>query len=67
MVAHLPSKMIDKVFGDRYDKKTGMMTQKRWGGVADKRPVDPWLLDLAKNPFKSKKVNEDIERIKKLL
>jgi murein DD-endopeptidase MepM/ murein hydrolase activator NlpD len=66
MLAHLPSKMIDKVFGDRYDKKTGEMTQKRWGGVADKRPVDPWVIDAIKKPF-TKKVNENIDRIKKLL
>ena len=67
MAAYLPVKIIDKVFGDKYDEKTGEKTQKRWGGVADERPVDPWLLDLIKSPFKSKKVNENIERIKKLL
>ena len=67
MAASLPAKAVEKVFGNRYDEKTGEMTQKRWGGVADEKPVDPWLLDLIKSPFKSKKVNEDIERIKKLL
>ena len=67
MAASIPAKILDKVFGDKYDKKTGEMTQKRWGGVADEKPVDPWLLDLIKSPFTSKKVNENIERIKKLL
>ena len=67
IAAGVPGKILDKIFGDKYDEKTGEMTQKRWGGVADKKPVDPWLLDLIKSPFKSKKVTENIERIKKLL
>jgi biotin carboxyl carrier protein len=66
-VTSLPGIAIDKIFGNRYDEKTGEMTQKRWGGVADKRPVDPWVLDFIKNPFGRKKVTENIERIKKLL
>jgi biotin carboxyl carrier protein len=66
-VVSLPRIAIDKIFGNRYDEKTGEMTQKRWGGVADKRPVDPWVLDFIKNPFGRKKVTENIERIKKLL
>jgi hypothetical protein len=66
LLASLPAMAANKIFGDRYDKKTGEMTQKRWGGVADKREVDPWLLNLVKKPF-AKKVNEDLERIKKLL
>jgi hypothetical protein len=66
MVASLPAKAIDKVFGDKYDK-SGKMTQKRWGGVADERPVDPWVLDFIKDPFGRKKVTENIEKIKKLL
>lgn len=66
MIVSLPRKAIGKIFSDRYDEKTGELKQKRWGGVADKRPVDPWLLDLVKSPFK-KKVKEDIDRIKKLL
>ena len=66
LMASLPGMAFDKIFGDKYDKKTGELKQKRWGGVADKNPVDPWLLDLVKKPF-AKKVNEDIERIKKLL
>jgi biotin carboxyl carrier protein len=67
IAAGVPGKILNKIFGDKYDEKTGERTQKRWGGVADEKPVDPWLLDLIKSPFKSKKVNEDIERIKKLL
>lgn len=66
MVYSIPAKAIDKVFGDRYDK-SGNMTQKRWGGVADKRPVDPWVLDFIKDPFGRKRVTENIEKIKKLL
>jgi biotin carboxyl carrier protein len=66
-LASLPGVVVDKIFGNRYDEKTGEMTQKRWGGVADKRPVNPWVLDFIKNPFGRKKVTENIERIKKLL
>jgi hypothetical protein len=62
----LPGMAIEKVFGDRYDK-SGKMTQKRWGGVADKRPVDPWVLDFIKDPLGRKRVTENIEKIKKLL
>lgn len=62
----LPGKAVEKIFGDRYDK-SGKMTQKRWGGVADKRPVDPWVSDFIKDPFGRKKVTENIEKIKKLL
>ena len=66
LIASLPSMAFDTVFGNRYDKKTGELKQKRWGGVADKRPVDPWVIDAIKKPF-TKKVNEDIEKIKRLL
>ena len=66
LMASLPAMAFDKIFGNRYDEKTGELKQKRWGGVADKRPVDPWVIDAIKKPF-TKKVNEDIERIKKLL
>ncbi len=55
-----------KLFQDRYDKE-GNRTEKRFGGVADKQPVDPWVLNFLKDPFKRKKVNENIEKIKKLL
>lgn len=65
MIASVPGKLFNKMVGDKYDKN-GTRTQKRWGGVADKEPVDPWLLDLVKSPFK-KKVTENIKRIKKLL
>jgi hypothetical protein len=65
IIASLPGKAIDKVFGDKYDK-SGNRTEKRWGGVSDKKQVDPWLLNMIKKPFK-KKVTENIERIKKLL
>jgi hypothetical protein len=67
MAASLPAKAIEKVFGNRYDEKTGEMTQKRWGGVADEREVDPWILDFIKDPLGRKKVTENVEKIKKLL
>ena len=66
LMASLPGMAFDKIFGNKYDEKTGELKQKSWGGVADKKPVDPWVLDFIKKPF-TKKVNEDIERIKKLL
>ena len=66
LMASLPAMAFEKIFGNRYDKDTGELKQKRWGGVADKRQVDPWISDYLKKPF-GKKVNEDIERIKKLL
>jgi hypothetical protein len=66
MASSLPANAIEKVFGDRYDK-SGKMTQKRWGGVADKRPVDPWVLDFIKDPLGRKRVTENIEKIRKLL
>lgn len=66
LMASLPGMAFDKIFGNRYDEKTGELKQKRWGGVADKRPVDPWVIDAIKKPF-TKKVNEDIEKIKRLL
>lgn len=67
MVSSLPGKAIEKVFGDRYDEKTGEMTQKRWGGVADEREVDPWILNFIKDPLGRKKVTENVEKIKRLL
>ena len=67
MAASLPAKAIEKVFGNRYDEKTGEMTQKRWGGVADEREVDPWILNFIKDPLGRKKVTEDVEKIKRLL
>jgi murein DD-endopeptidase MepM/ murein hydrolase activator NlpD len=66
MAYSLPSDIANKIFGNRYDK-SGNLVQKRWGGVADERPVDPWVLDLIKDPFGRKRVTENIEKIKKLL
>ena len=51
-----------KPFQDKYDK-SGKRIEKRWGYGTDKQDVDPWIL----NKFKKKKVDENIERIKKLL
>jgi hypothetical protein len=55
-----------KLFQDKYDK-SGNRTEKRYGGVADKQQVDPWVLNFLKDPFNRKKVNENIEKIKKML
>jgi murein DD-endopeptidase MepM/ murein hydrolase activator NlpD len=55
-----------KIFQDKYDK-AGNRTEKRYGGVADKQQVDPFVLNFLKDPFNRKKVNENIERIKKML
>lgn len=65
IITSLPGKSLGKVFGDKYDK-SGNRIEKRWGGVSDKKQVDPWLLNMIKKPFK-KKVTENIEKIKKLL
>jgi hypothetical protein len=54
------------LFQDKYDKD-GNRTEKRYGGVADKQQVDPFVLNFLKDPFNRKKVNENIERIKKML
>jgi hypothetical protein len=43
------------------------MKEKRIGYSTDKKPVDPWILNFLEDPFKRKKVNENIERIKKIL
>jgi hypothetical protein len=53
------------LFQDKY--KDGNRTEKRYGGVADKKQVDPFVLNFLKDPFNRKKVNENIERIKKML
>jgi hypothetical protein len=55
-----------KIFQDKFDKQ-GNRTEKRYGGVADKKQVDPFVLNFLKDPFNRKKVNENIERIKKML
>jgi hypothetical protein len=54
------------IFQDKYDKD-GNRIEKRYGGVADKKQVDPFVLNFLKDPFNRKKVNENIERIKKML
>lgn len=54
------------LFKDKYDKQ-GNRVEKRYGGVSDKREVDPWILNFIKDPLGRKKVNENIDRIKKLL
>jgi len=55
-----------RLFQDKYDE-SGKRIEKRYGGVADKKDVDPWVLNFLKDPFKRKKVNESIDRIKKML
>jgi hypothetical protein len=59
------AKLPFKPFENQYDN-TGKMKEKRIGLSTDKRPVDPWILNMVKKPFQ-KKVNENVERIKKLL
>lgn len=54
-----------KPFENQYDE-TGKMKEKRIGFSTDEKPVDPWILNMVKKPFQ-KKVNENVERIKKLL
>lgn len=64
-----------KIFGNVYDKETGELKTKKWAKIGDKRPVDPWVIDLIKKPFKKKeqqeedekKIKENINRIKGLL
>lgn len=55
-----------EIFKDKYDKE-GNRIEKRYGGVADKKQVDPFVLNFLKDPFNRKKVNENIEKIKKML
>jgi hypothetical protein len=64
-----------KIFGNVYDKQTGELKTKKWAKIGDKRPVDPWVIDLIKKPFKKKeqqeedekRIKENINRIKGLL
>jgi len=65
---------IPKMFQNQYDEKTGKLKQKRWGSPTEKTDVDPWILQTAAKPFNkikkmfsSNNVNEDIEKIKKLI
>jgi biotin carboxyl carrier protein len=55
-----------KIFQDKFDKQ-GNRVEKRYGGVADKKQVDPFILNFLKDPFNRKKVNENIQKIKKML
>jgi hypothetical protein len=55
-----------KIFKDKFDKE-GNRVEKRYGGVSDKQQVDPFVLNFLKDPFNRKKVNENIEKIKKML
>jgi len=66
-----------KIFKDKYDD-SGNLKQKRWGYPGEK--VDPWIVDTLSAPFKkigsffkeeetrkTKKLNENINNIKRLL
>lgn len=53
-----------KAFEDKYDQ-SGKMIQKRTSSPTEKNQVDDWLAQ--KSPTYSKKVNEQIKRIKKML
>ena len=54
---------------------TGELKTKKWAPIGAKRPVDPWIADFIKKPFKKKeeqdeeveKIDENIKRIKGLL
>lgn len=73
-LAFIPS-MISSMFKDKIDKEGNV--EKRMGYATDKKPVDPWIVNSVSKPFKKlgnflgtnkeKKVQENIERIKKLL
>lgn len=80
-VSAIPA-LIANVFKNKVDKETGKV-EKRWGYATDKEPVDPWIINAVSKPFKKigkflgtnksksesydRKVNENIERIKKLM
>lgn len=71
----LPSMFFD-LFKDKVDPKTGNV-EKRTGYATDQKQVDPWIVNSLSKPFekigkklgtnKSSKLQENIERIKKLL
>jgi hypothetical protein len=77
-LAVIPS-LISNMFSDKTDNEGNV--EKRWGYATDKKPVDPWIVNAISKPFKkigqalgtnknvkeSKKLQEEIERIKKLL
>jgi hypothetical protein len=68
-----PFKLLNP-FKDKYDKKTGERIEKRWARATDKeQPTPNWLTKMSPT-YKEKevdkedeKINENIERIKKLL
>jgi phosphotransferase system IIA component len=75
-----PFKALAYPFKNKYDPKTGEMTQKRWGSPVDKKQVDPWILQslgLKKgkkvtennisNLNEDNKLSEEIIRIKQLI
>ena len=53
-----------KAFEDKYDE-SGKLVQKRSSSPSEKNQVDDWLSQGS--PTYSKKVNEQIKRIKKML
>ena len=75
----IPS-MVLSMFKNKKDPETGDV-EKRWGYATEKKPVDPWIVNALSKPFKnigkalgtkkgrteSKKLKEEIERIKKIL
>lgn len=74
-LAAIPT-MITSLFKDKVDPETGAI-EKRMGYPTDKKQVDPWIVTSISKPFekigkflgtnKSAKLQENIERIKKLL
>lgn len=63
------------MFGNVYDKETGKLKTRKWSNKPSSEPVDPWILNAIKKPFKKKeqqeeeekKIRENINRIKGLL
>ena len=53
-----------KVFQDKYDEY-GNLKQKRWGSPTDTEQPENWISQMS--PTSSKKLKEQIERIKKIL
>lgn len=66
---------IASIFKDKVDKEGNV--EKRMGYATDKKPVDPWIVNAVSKPFKKlgkflgtnkdQKIQENIEKIKKLL
>lgn len=71
--------LLGKMFSDKIDKKGNV--ERRWTSATAKQNVDPWIVNAVSKPFEkvgkilgtnksqteSKKLKENIERIKKLL